>query len=229
VDVTWQTFSITNGVQEIAVGEIIIEDNKADGTKDYGTNCRDCERYKRVGEVCVLEHGKRHLSDYCRDFEQIVHLPDYNELMKSVKQDMAAQRQKEREKKERERKQKQKERDAKKEERRRKRISRARKRYLAIQKKKERERARGKEAGLKTSLLGANKKVSAKSHQMRMASNTFTLREMKPSSDSRTIPFSQSSFVLDDSKVNSPKKPKRKNKAHSSKTPRTASSASATA
>lgn len=214
------------------MGEIVIEDNKADGAKDYGTNCVDCERYKRVGEVCVLEHGKRRLSDYCRDFEQIVQLPDYKELMKSVKQDMAAQRQKEKEKKERERKQKQKELAAKKEERRRMRISRARKRYLALQKKKEKVRAKRKEARLKIALQDASKKASSsKTEQTSKVIRPAIGKERKRKEkiEAPSLPFAQSSFVADDSGDDQMKKTKRKSKGHSSKTPSTASSASATA
>lgn len=211
------------------MGEIVIEHNKSDGMKDYGTNCLDCERYKRVGEVCVLEHGKRHLSDYCRDFEQIVHLPDYNELMKSVKQDMAAQRQKEKERKERERKQKQKERAAKKEERRRLRISRARKRYLALQKKKENERPKRREGRLKAPSPDVSKKASLSKTSQTIETSESPRKEKKQKvkNEASTLSFAQSSFVVDGSSTAQTKKPKRK--SHSSKTPRTASSASATA
>ena len=77
---------------------------------DYGTNCRDCERYKILGDVCVVEHGKKFLWEYCKDFESIVVLPDYKELMRTVRSDMALERRKVKEKKERERKKKLKER-----------------------------------------------------------------------------------------------------------------------
>ncbi len=193
------------------MGEIIFENRNAEGTRDYGTNCLDCERYKRVGEVCVLEHGKRHLSDYCRDFEPKVELPDYNELMKSVKQDMALQRQKEREKKERERKQKQKERAARKEERRRMRISRARKRYLAQQKKKEIARAKRKaerEKEKKTVKAEATETPELdqpeKEKQEISPLIRTSKREVKPPKAKKpkeifpALPFSQASFVSEE-------------------------------
>lgn len=67
-----------------------------------GTNCVDCERYRKLGEVCVLEHGKKFLWEYCKDFEAEVKLPDYDELMRSVRQDMAMERRKLKEKKKKE-------------------------------------------------------------------------------------------------------------------------------
>ncbi|HZW57735.1 MAG TPA: hypothetical protein VFF30_15710 [Nitrososphaerales archaeon] len=120
------------------MGEIALDDVNSKVEKDYGTNCLNCERYKRVGEVCVLEHGKRFLWEYCRDFEPKVELPDYNELMRSVRQEHALQRKKERERKEREKKLKIKEREARKEQKRRERIARARRKYFARLKKEER-------------------------------------------------------------------------------------------
>ena len=118
------------------MGEIVGGKQNVETERDYGTNCRDCERFQRVGEVCVIEHGKRFLWEYCRDFEAKVELPDYNELMKTVKQEHALQRHKEREKKEREKKQRLKEREARKEQQRRARIARARRKYFAKLKKK---------------------------------------------------------------------------------------------
>ena len=82
--------------------------------RDYGTNCLECERYKKLGDVCVVEHGKKFHWEFCRDFVPLVVLPDYNELMRTVKQDQALERQKVKEKKERERKKKLKERKEKK-------------------------------------------------------------------------------------------------------------------
>ncbi len=69
--------------------------------QNTGTNCVDCERYKNLGEVCVVEHGKRFLWEYCKDFQPEVRLPEYNALMKTVKQDMAMERKKIRERKKR--------------------------------------------------------------------------------------------------------------------------------
>jgi hypothetical protein len=93
---------------------------------DYGTNCKSCERYEKLGDVCAVEHGKKFLWEFCRDFVQQVELPDYKELMKTVRQDMALERQKEREKKERERKRRLKEKLALEEERKKKRRARLR-------------------------------------------------------------------------------------------------------
>lgn len=83
----------------------------ASQNRPSNTNCLDCERYKQLGEVCVIEHGKKFLWEYCKDFVQEVKLPDYNELMKTVRQDMALERKKVREKKKREVVAKRKERD----------------------------------------------------------------------------------------------------------------------
>ncbi|MHB8566108.1 MAG: hypothetical protein ACYC7D_10765 [Nitrososphaerales archaeon] len=200
------------------MGEIIVENQNAVGARDYGTNCLDCERYKRVGEVCVLEHGKRHLSDYCRDFEPKVELPDYNELMQSVKQDMALQRVKERGKKEKEKKIRLKERAVRKEEKRRMRISRARKRYLAKEKKKEQARAKRKAERLKAS--GGPMKSDSKMLKVTKKPRILSKETPRPKTE---IPFSQASFVSD------AEPQKKAKKSHSSKTPSTASSASATA
>ena len=93
---------------------------------DYGTNCVDCERYKKLGDVCVIEHGKKFLWEFCRDFVPKVVLPDYNDLMRTVKQDQALERQKIKERKERERKKKLKERLEKKEIKRKERRARLR-------------------------------------------------------------------------------------------------------
>jgi hypothetical protein len=67
------------------------------------TDCRNCERYKKLGDVCVVEHGKKFLWEFCKDFEQEVLLPDYKELMTSVRKDLAAERKKIRKKKKKER------------------------------------------------------------------------------------------------------------------------------
>jgi hypothetical protein len=66
------------------------------------TNCVDCERYRKLGDLCVLEHGKKFLWEYCKDFQASVELPDYDELMKSVKQDLSSERKKIRERKKKE-------------------------------------------------------------------------------------------------------------------------------
>jgi ATPase subunit of ABC transporter with duplicated ATPase domains len=114
---------------------------------DYGTNCKDCERYQKLGDVCVVEHGKKFLWEYCRDFTPLVRLPDYKDLMRTVKQEQAQERQKVREKKERERKKKLKERMVKKEQRkkeRRARLRRVRERKKKLEEKKAK-RLAGKE------------------------------------------------------------------------------------
>lgn len=77
--------------------------------KDWGTNCVDCARYKTLGEVCVIEHGKKFLWEFCRDFQAEVKLPEYDELMRTVKKEMAIERKKVRQKKKRERTLRQKE------------------------------------------------------------------------------------------------------------------------
>ncbi len=104
--------------------------------RDYGTNCRDCERYKTLGDVCVVEHGKKFLWEFCKDFEPLVVLPDYKELMSSVRKDMALERKRVKDKKQRERKKKLKERQALLEEKRKARRARLRKK-----RQKEKERA----------------------------------------------------------------------------------------
>ncbi|HKW04313.1 MAG TPA: hypothetical protein VJN71_03340 [Nitrososphaerales archaeon] len=76
---------------------------------ESGTNCLECERYKTLGEVCVIEHGKKFLWEFCRDFQPEVKLPEYDELMRTVRKDIALQRVKEKQKKKRERALKQKE------------------------------------------------------------------------------------------------------------------------
>jgi hypothetical protein len=69
---------------------------------EQGTNCLDCEMYKKLGEVCVVEHGKRFLWEYCKDFRPEVKLSDYNELMRTVRKEIAIERKKNRQKKKRE-------------------------------------------------------------------------------------------------------------------------------
>ena len=50
----------------------------------------------------MIEHGKKFLWEFCKDFQPQVQLPEYDELMRSVRKDMALERKKQREKKERE-------------------------------------------------------------------------------------------------------------------------------
>jgi hypothetical protein len=71
--------------------------------ENYGTDCMNCERYKKLGDVCVVEHGKKFLWEFCKDFEAEVLLPDYKELMSTVRKDLAAEKKKIQQKKKRER------------------------------------------------------------------------------------------------------------------------------
>lgn len=80
------------------------------GGRDFGTDCRDCERYQKLGDVCVVEHDKKFLWEYCRDFVPKVDLPDYRQLMKTVRNEQSEERRKLREKKEREKRKRHKER-----------------------------------------------------------------------------------------------------------------------
>jgi hypothetical protein len=133
---------------------------KVQSEKNSGTNCVDCERYKKLGDLCVLEHGKKFLWEYCKDFESAVQLPDYTELMKSVKQDMALERKKIREKKKKEIAQKRRARDlAKKEKLRLKRSTIAKKAWETRKKILEKNQIRKKErkAHVKRSTKGLNK------------------------------------------------------------------------
>lgn len=124
--------------------------------RDYGTNCVECERYKKLGDVCVIEHGKKFLWEYCRDFVPRVVLPEYKELMRTVKQEQALERQKVRDKKEREKKKRQKERLEKKEQKRKDRRNRLRK----IREKKRREEMKRQERVAKKSEKPERKKRS---------------------------------------------------------------------
>src|SRR5487761_485903 len=84
-------------------GEQMILEIQEGPPKDWGTNCVDCARYKTLGEVCVIEHGKKFLWEFCRDFQAEVKLPEYDELMRTVKKEMSIEREKVRQKKKRER------------------------------------------------------------------------------------------------------------------------------
>ncbi|MCL4519301.1 MAG: hypothetical protein M1587_08905 [Thaumarchaeota archaeon] len=105
---------------------------------DYGTDCKDCERYRTLGDICVVEHGKKFLWEYCKDFEPVVVLPEYKELMRSVRSEMALERKKAKEKRERERKRKAKERQLALEAKKKARRSRLRKKRLLEKKRKQR-------------------------------------------------------------------------------------------
>ncbi|MFI5419870.1 MAG: hypothetical protein ACHQ1H_02770 [Nitrososphaerales archaeon] len=77
--------------------------------QDYGTDCKNCERYQKLGDVCLVEHGKKFSWEYCRDFDPRVVLPDYKDLMKSVRMDQALERRKLKDKKDKEKRKKLKE------------------------------------------------------------------------------------------------------------------------
>jgi hypothetical protein len=103
--------------------------------QDYGTNCKDCQRYPKLGDICLIEHGKKFQWEFCRDFDPVVVLPDYNELMRSVRADHALERKKAKEKKEKEKRRKLREREEKKELKRKKRRAMLRRRRELLKKK----------------------------------------------------------------------------------------------
>ncbi len=104
-------------------------------SQDYGTNCKDCERYQKLGDICMIEHGKKFQWEYCRDFNPKVVLPDYRELMRSVREDHALERKKDKEKKEKEKRKKLKERAEREALRKKKRATMLRKRRERLKKK----------------------------------------------------------------------------------------------
>jgi len=83
----------------------------------------------------MIEHGKKFQWEYCGDFEPAVVLPDYKELMRSVRADHALERKKLKDKKEKEKRKKQKQREEKKELKRKKRRAMLRKRRERLKKK----------------------------------------------------------------------------------------------
>jgi hypothetical protein len=107
--------------------------------QDYGTNCKDCQRYHKLGDICMIEHGKKFQWEFCRDFEAIVELPDYMELMRSVRADHALERKKLKEKKDKEKRRKQREIEEKKELKRKKHRAMLRKRRERLKKKASKE------------------------------------------------------------------------------------------
>ncbi|MDG6996630.1 MAG: hypothetical protein JRN52_11980 [Nitrososphaerota archaeon] len=134
---------------------------------DYGTNCKHCERYKTLGDVCVVEHGKKFLWEFCKDFEPLVVLPDYKELMRTVRSDMALERKRAKEKKERDRKKKLKE------------------RQLALEAKKKARRARLRKKRLreKEKQLRLERKLQKNKHNEKQSlKEPSETREMLPTS-----------------------------------------------
>lgn len=132
-------------------------------TQDYGTSCSDCERYQKLGDICMIEHGKKFQWEYCRDFVPEVVLPDYKELMRSVREDHALERQKEKEKKEKERRKRLKESAEREEERKKRRRAMLRKRRERLKQKLQKaqlsaERKTKKDSKPETSQSGADSK-----------------------------------------------------------------------
>ena len=121
--------------------------------QDYGTNCKDCERYQKLGDICMIEHGKKYQWEYCRDFTASVVLPDYKELMRSVREDRALERKKEKEKKEKEKRRKLKERQEKEELRKKKRRSMLRRRREREKKKLLRQHLRPEKVKVSTNSI----------------------------------------------------------------------------
>jgi ATPase subunit of ABC transporter with duplicated ATPase domains len=140
---------------------------------DYGTNCNDCERYRKLGDICVIEHGKKFLWEYCRDFTPLVVLPDYKELMRSVRQEQALERKKLREKRLREKKKR-------------------------LKEKLEREALRKKERRAKLRKLRAKEKTKrrrpaaqeAKNRSLRKALTDRSKSKRNPVAEGRTVPLS---------------------------------------
>jgi len=127
--------------------------------QDYGTNCKDCERYQKLGDICMIEHGKKFQWEYCRDFNPIVVLPDYRDLMRSVREDHALERKKDKEKREKEKRRKLKEKAEREALRKKKRATMLRKRRERIKKKLLREQMKSERA--KAALPAALEKSSA--------------------------------------------------------------------
>jgi hypothetical protein len=127
--------------------------------QDYGTNCKDCERYQKLGDICMIEHGKKFQWEYCRDFESRVVLPDYKELMRSVRADHALERKREKDRREKEKRKKQKEREQKEELRKKKRRSMLRKRRERLKEKLLKQNHKAKKS---TGILPEAKSTTAK-------------------------------------------------------------------
>jgi len=83
----------------------------------------------------MIEHGKKFQWEYCRDFEPQVVLPDYKELMRSVRTDQALERKKEKDKREKEKRKRQKEREEKEDLRKKKRRAMLRRRRERLKEK----------------------------------------------------------------------------------------------
>jgi hypothetical protein len=122
----------------------------------------------------MIEHGKKFQWEYCRDFVPMVVLPDYKELMRSVRADHLLERKKAKEKKEKEKKQRQKERAEKEDLRKKKHRARLRRRRERLKEKLLREKLKAEKAatagkkklGLEDSengVVGKRDRVSSKS------------------------------------------------------------------
>jgi hypothetical protein len=140
--------------------------------QNSGTNCVDCERYKKLGEVCVLEHGKKFLWEYCKDFEPEVKLPEYDELMKTVKQDMATERSRIREKKKKEIAVRRKEREKKRKEKLRLKRSRVAKKAWKERRKKEKSN-KDRKSIIQTEAASSKKKKDRAKNSRKDAKNSI--------------------------------------------------------
>ncbi len=152
--------------------------------QDYGTNCRDCQRYQKLGDICMIEHGKKFQWEFCRDFESIVVLPDYNELMRSVRADHALERKKVKEKKDKEKRRKQREKEEKKELKRKKRRAMLRKRRERLRMKAPKEEMKTatlKEAGSHPKLSGKKTSPEAREKRSKKAAGSRSVKDPRSS------------------------------------------------
>jgi hypothetical protein len=134
--------------------------------QDYGTNCKDCQRYQKLGDICMIEHGKKFQWEYCGDFEPVVVLPDYKELMRSVRADHVLERKRLKEKKEKEKRKKQREREEKKELKRKKRRATLRKRRERLKKKELKAEKKAKKLiAAESSVVVAKKDTNRRRHK----------------------------------------------------------------
>jgi len=161
--------------------------------QDYGTNCKDCELYKKLGDVCVVEHDKKFLWEYCRDFVPQVVLPDYRELMRSVKHDQALERQKLHEKKEREKKKKKKERleriELNKKERR-----------ARLRRKREKEKKKLTKSHISTKVVETKTEKQLKA-DVETRENTVSSNTGKKAEKTRSLGFQPKKGKLDETRV----------------------------
>jgi len=151
---------VPNNPTEASTGTKIQKSAKV-VVQDYGTSCADCERYRKLGDICMIEHGKKFQWEYCRDFVPQVVLPDYKDLMRSVREDHALERKKEKERKEKEKRKKLKEKAEKEELRKKKRRATLRKRRERLKEKLLREQLRAEKKAKKELPSVANSKPAS--------------------------------------------------------------------